>query len=240
MTDKQPVEALKDVRVREAISMAIDRDVIVNNVLQGGQIPAYFFTPPATAGFKAPDVDMAKMTQADRDAKAKQLLADAGYGPDKPVSFTYVYNTSEAHKKIATVVSQMLKEKLGVNMTLQDMEFATLLDKRHQRDFEVSRDAWCGDYNEASTFEGLMDSTSSQNNSGYSNADVDKWLKDAATSEDPNQQYLQIEQQVAKDIPIIPIYFYTKVFLQKTNIGGWPYDNVEQVWYGKDLYKTEG
>jgi oligopeptide transport system substrate-binding protein len=240
MTDKQPVEALKDVKVREAISMAIDRDVIVNNVLQGGQIPAYFFTPPATAGFKAPDVDMAKMSQADRDAKAKQLLTDAGYGPDKPVAFTYIYNTSEAHKKIATVVSQMLKEKLGVQMTLQDMEFATLLDKRHQRDFEVARDAWCGDYNEASTFEGLMDTNSSQNNAGYSNADVDKWLKDAATSEDPNQQYLQIEQQVAKDVPIIPIYFYTKVFLQKTTIGGWPYDNVEQVWYGKDLYKTAG
>ncbi|HVY52261.1 MAG TPA: peptide ABC transporter substrate-binding protein [Devosia sp.] len=240
MTDKQPVEALKDVRVRQALSLAIDRDVIVNNVLQGGQIPAYFFTPPATADFKAPDLDYAKMSQADRDAKAKQLLADAGYGPDKPVSFTYIYNTSEAHKKIATVVSQMLKEKLGVDMQLQDMEFATLLDKRHQADYEVARDAWCGDYNEASTFEGLMASDSSQNDSHYSNADVDKWLKESATSEDPNQQYLQVEQQVAKDVPIIPIYFYTKVFLQKTNIGGWPYDNVEQVWYGKDLYKTAG
>src|SRR5207253_1442932 len=144
--------------------------------------------------------------QADRDAKAKQLLTDAGFGPDNPVSFTYIYNTSEAHKKIATVVSQMLKEKLGINMTLQDMEFASLLDKRHQADFDVARDAWCGDYNEASTFEGLMASDSSQNDSHYSNADVDKWLKDSATSEDPNQQYLQIEQQVGKDAPIIPIY----------------------------------
>jgi oligopeptide transport system substrate-binding protein len=102
----------------------------------------------------------------------------------------------------------------------------------------VARDAWCGDYNEASTFEGLMDSTSSQNNSGYSNPDVDKWLKDASTSKDPNVQYKQIEEQVQKDVPIIPIYFYTKVFLQKPTIKGWPYDNVEQVWYGKDLYKT--
>ena len=236
-TSTQSVEALKDVRVRQAISYAIDRDVLVNNVLQGGQIPAYFFTPPATSGFQAPELDYAKLSQADRDAKAKQLLADAGYGPDKPISFTYIYNTSEGHKKIATVVSQMLKEKLGISMTLQDMEFKTLLDKRHQRDFDVARDAWCGDYNEASTFEGLMDSTSSQNNSGYSNADVDKWLKEAATAADPNVQYKQIEEQVAKDVPIIPIYFYTKVFLQKPAIGGWPYDNVEQVWYGKDLYK---
>jgi len=238
MTDSQPVEALKDVRVREAISLAVDRDVIVNNILQAGQIPAYYFTPPATAGFQPPDAPMAAMSQADRDAKAKQLMTDAGYGPDKPVEFTYIYNTSVAHQQIATVVSQMLKEKLGINMTLQDMEFATLLDKRHQRDFSAARDAWCGDYNEASTFEGLMDSKSSQNNSGYSNADVDKWLVDASTSEDPNVQYKQIEEQVMKDVPIIPIYFYTKAFLQKTTIKGWPYDNVEQVWYGKDMYKT--
>ena len=237
-TATQKTEALKDVRVRQAISYAIDRDVIVNQILQGGQIPAYYFTPPATAGFVPPDAPAAKMTQAERDAKAKELLTEAGYGPDKPISFTYIYNTSVAHQQIATVVSQMLKEKLGINMTLQDMEFATLLDKRHQRDFDVARDAWCGDYNEASTFEGLMDSTSSQNNSGYSNPDVDKWLKDASTSKDPNVQYKQIEEQVQKDVPIIPIYFYTKVFLQKPTIKGWPYDNVEQVWYGKDLYKT--
>jgi oligopeptide transport system substrate-binding protein len=239
MTDSQSVEALKDVRVRQAISYAIDRDVIVNNILQGGQIPAYYFSPPATAGFVPPDNPMATMTQADRDAKAKELMAEAGYGPDNPVSFDYIYNTSVGHQQIATVVSQMLKEKLGVNMTIQDMEFATLLDRRHQRDFSVARDAWCGDYNEASTFEGLLESTSSQNNSGYSNADVDKWLKEAATSKDPNVQYKAVEEQAMKDVPIIPIYFYTKVFLQKTAIGGWPYDNVEQVWYAKDLYKTE-
>jgi oligopeptide transport system substrate-binding protein len=237
MTASQPVDALNDVRVRQAISYAIDRDVLVNNILQGGQIPAYFFTPPATAGFQPPENPMTAMSQADRDAKAKELMAEAGYGPDKPVEFDYIYNTSVGHQQIATVVSQMLKEKLGINMRLQDMEFASLLDKRHQRDFSVARDAWCGDYNEASTFEGLMESTSSQNNSGYVNADVDKWLKDASTSKDPNVQYKQIEEQVMKDVPIIPIYFYTKVFLQKGDIKGWPYDNVEQTWYGKDLYK---
>jgi len=238
MTDKQDVDALKDVRVRQAISYAIDRDVIVNNVLQAGQQPAYYFTPTATAGFTPPDLDYAKMTQADRDAKAKQLLADAGYGPDKPLSFTYIYNTSEAHKKIATVVSQMLKEKLGIDMKIEDMEFNTLQDRRHTRDFEVARDAWGADYNEASTFLGLLASTSSENDSGYSNPDVDKLLADAATSKDPAPDYQKVEEQIAKDVPIIPIYFYTKNFLLKTDIKGWPYDNAEQVWYAKDLYKV--
>ncbi|MEO5807665.1 peptide ABC transporter substrate-binding protein [Devosia sp.] len=231
-------EALKDVRVRQALSYAIDRDVIVKNVLQGGQTPAYYFTPTATAGFQPPELPYAAMTQADRDAKAVELLTAAGYGKDNPLTIDYIYNTSEAHKKVATVVSQMWKEKLGVVMNLQDMEFASLLDKRHQRDYQMARDAWCGDYNEASTFEGLMDSTSSQNNAGYSNPDVDKLLLAAKTSKDPNVEYKQIEEQVAKDVPVIPIYFYAKVFLQKTSIKGWPYDNVEQTWYAKDLYKV--
>jgi len=238
MTDKQPVAALKDVRVRQAISYAIDRDVIVKNILQAGQEPAYYFTPTKTAGFVAPDLPYAKMTQADRDAKAKELMTEAGYGPDNPVSFTYIYNGDVGHQRIATAVSQMLKEKLGINMTIQNMEFQMLQDRRHAADFEVARDAWGADYNEASTFLGLLKSDSSENDSHYANADVDKLLEDAATSKDPSADYTKIEEQIAKDVPIIPIYFYTKNFMLKTNVKGWPYDNAEQVWYAKDLYKV--
>ena len=231
-------DAFKDVRVRQAISYAIDRDVIVNKILQGGQQAAYFFSPPATAGFQPPDLEYAKMSQADREAKAKELLAEAGYGADNPLSFDYIYNTSEAHKKIAIAVSQMLKEKLGVTMNIQDMEFATLLDTRHQKNYQVARNAWCGDYNEASTFESLLDSKSEQNDSGYNNPEVDKLLLASKTSKDPNVEYKQVEEAIAKDVPIIPIYFYAKVFMQKPNVKGWPLNNVEQLWYAKDLYKV--
>ena len=94
------------------------------------------------------------MTQAERDAKAKELMTEAGYGPDNPLSFNYIYNTSEAHKKIATVVSQMSKEKLGVNMdAARTWSSQTLLDTPSRAvTIELARDAWCGDYNEASTF----------------------------------------------------------------------------------------
>lgn len=238
MTDSQPSEALKDVRVREALSLAIDRDVIVNGVLQGGQTPAYTFTHPLTAGFTMPDVPAAKLTQAERDAKAVELMTAAGYGKDKPLTLNYIYNTSEAHKKIATVVGQMWQEKLGVTLALQDMEFQTLLDTRKAKNYELSRNAWCGDYNEASTFLSLLDSKSEQNDQGYSNADVDKWLADSKTAADPNVQYAQIEAQALKDVPIMPIYFYAKVFMQNTNVKGWPFDDVEQNWYAKDLYKV--
>ncbi len=72
--------ALQDVRVRKALSYAIDRDVIVDNVLKGGQWPAYNFTHRATAGFEMPNIDYGTWTQAERDAKAKELIAEAGYG----------------------------------------------------------------------------------------------------------------------------------------------------------------
>ncbi len=238
MTGSQPVDGLKDQRVREALSLAIDRDVIVNGIMQGGQSPAYIFTNPHTAGFTAPTVPIETMTQDERDAKAKELIAEAGYGPDNPLTIDYIYNTSDAHKKIAIAVSQMYKEKLGVVMNIQDMEFKTLLDRRHDFDYEMARDAWCGDYNEASTFVSLYDSKSDQNNSGYANADVDQMLADAKTADDPNPFYAKTEEQVAKDVPIIPIYFYAKVFMQSPAVKGWPYNNVEQIWYLKDLYKV--
>lgn len=238
MTDTQPQEALKDVKVREALSLAIDRDVIVNGILQGGQQPAYSFTHPLTAGFEMPEIAAASMTQEERDAKAVELMTEAGYGKDHPLTINYIYNTSEAHKKIATVVSQMWKEKLGVTLALQDMEFQTLLDTRHTKSYEMARDAWCGDYNEASTFLSLLDSKSDQNNAGYANADVDKFLADAKLAKDPNPEYAKIEAQVAKDVPIMPIYFYAKVFMQNSAVKGWPYDDVEQNWYAKDLYKV--
>lgn len=237
MTDTAP-DALKDKRVRQALSLAVDRDVIVNGVLQGGQTPAYSFTNPYTSGFQMPEIAASKLTQDERDAKAKELITEAGYGPDKPLTIDFIYNTSEAHKQIATVIGQMWKEKLGVDLTLADMEFATLSDRRHQHDFQLARNAWCGDYNEASTFLSLFDSKSEQNDSGWKNEQVDKLLADAKVAADPNPQYKEVEAVAADETPIIPIYFYSKVFVQNADVKGWPFDNVEQIWYAKDLFKV--
>ncbi len=236
MTASAP-EALKIKEVRQALNLAIDRDVIVNAVLQGGQTPAYSFTNPNTSGFEMPTIAAASMTQEERDKKAVELLTAAGYGPGgKPLALDYIYNTSEAHKAIITVVSQMWKEKLGVDVAMSDMEFAVLSDRRHTQDYQLARNAWCGDYNEASTFLSLFDSKSEQNDSGWSNPEVDKLLAEAKVSADPNPMYKEIEAINAEEVAIMPIYFYSKVFLQKPTVKGWPYDNVEQIWYAKDMY----
>lgn len=229
-------DAFKNPDVRRALSYAVDRDVIVNNVLQNGQITAYSFTPPFTPGFKAPDVDWSKLTQDDRDQQAKDLMAKAGYGPDHPLSFTIITNPSSRHNQIATVITQMWKEKLGVNATFSDEEFATLLADRHAGNFQMARDAWCADYGEASTFLTLLLSTSEQNDAKYNNADFDKVLADSRTAADPNDDYGQAEKILGGDMGVIPIFFDSKAVLQKPYVGGFPFKNPDLQWYPKDLY----
>lgn len=236
VSDNAP-EFLKDVRVRQALSYAIDRDIIVENVTQGGQFPAYTFTPAATAGFEVPAVEYAGMTQAERNAKALELMSDAGYGPDNPLDLTLIYNTSEGHKKIAIAVSQMWKQTLGVNVTLENQEWQTFLETRGNQDYEIARAGWCGDYNEASTFLDLVHTNSGYNDAKYSNPEVDALLEEAKTMEDPQPNYTRVEEIIATDMPIIPIYHYTNVYMMDPALSGsWPVENVEQNWYSKDLY----
>ncbi len=234
LTDTTP-EALKDQRVRQALSLAVDRDIIVDKVLAGGQTAAYTFTPEATAGFNIPAIDVASMTQAERDAKAKELMAEAGYTDG--LDLELIYNTSESHKKVAVAISQMWKTKLGVNVELANQEWKVFLETRGNQDYQVARAGWCGDYNEASTFLDLMQTGSGYNDAKYSNAKVDELLGQAKTAADPQPLYTMVEEIIADEMPIIPIYHYAGVFMLDTDLGNWPVNNVEQNWYSKDLYK---
>ena len=230
-------EALKDARVRKALSLALDRDVIVENITAAGQPPAYTFTPGATAAYTPPEVDAATMTQAERDEMAKRLMEEAGYG-DGGLTFDLIYNTSEAHQKIALAASQMWKQKLGVETTLANQEWQTYLRARGNQEFDLARAAWCGDYNESSTFVDLFNSQSQYNDGKYANEEVDALLAEAKTSDDPEQQYQEVERIAAEETAIIPIYWYTNAFMLDPQVKGWPYENVQQTGYSKDLYRV--
>lgn len=231
-------EALKNADVRRALSLALDRDILVNNVLAGGQVAAYTFTHWATAGFETPDIPMASMTQAERNAQAQELMAAAGYGPDNPLTINYVYNTSESHRAVAVAASQMWKQTLGVETVLANQEWQTFLEARSNGDFEVARGAWCADYNEASTFLDLMQSESGYNDSRYVNAEVDALLAEAKTSPNPQPLYDRVEQIIAEETPIIPVYHYASVKMFGEDLRGWPFENFQQQWYSRDLYKV--
>lgn len=237
LSDKGP-EAFKDKRVRQALSLAIDREVITDQILGGGQTEAYTFTPPFVAGFKPPDTDIFRMNQDERDSKAKALLAEAGYGPGgRRLSFTYLYNTSPAHKRISEAIAQMWREKLDVDANIADVEWRTFLETRGRQDFDLARGAWCGDYNEASTFLDLLGSRSGYNDGKYANPRVDALLSEAKTADNPAPLYTEIEQILADEVPVIPIYHYSGSYLLSSDLKNWPVKNVEQNWYSKNLYK---
>jgi oligopeptide transport system substrate-binding protein len=230
--------ALKDVRVRKALSYMLDRDVFVNSVLKGGQYPAYNLTHKFTNGFTMPEIDYAGWTQAERDAKAVELMTEAGFGPDNPLNLTLIYNTSDAHKALATVVAQMARQKLGVNVTLANYEWKTYLEVRSSQQFDLARYAWCGDYNEASTFLNIMTTGNEANDGKWSNAEYDALMAEAKTLADPGPNYTKAEQIMAAEMPILPLYQYTSVFMLNKDIKGYPYDNVQNNWYAKDMYRV--
>ena len=230
-------EDIQDPNVRKALSLAIDRDIITENVLAGGQVPAYTFTHWATAGFETPDIPMASMTQEERNAMAKELMAEAGYA-DGGLDIELLYNTSESHKSVAIAVSQMWKQTLGVETTLGNQEWQTYLEARSNGDYEVARGGWCADYNEASTFLDLMDSGSGYNDSKYVNPEVDALLEEAKTADNPQANYDRVEEFIAQDTPIIPIYHYASVKMFAEDLKGWPFDNFQQNWYSRQLYKV--
>ncbi|QQA43340.1 peptide ABC transporter substrate-binding protein [Pelagovum pacificum] len=239
LTDKG-LEALQDPNVRTALSMAIDRDVIVNNVTAGGQLPAYSLTHSGTADFEVPEIEMADMTQEERNTRAQELLAEAGYGPDgEPLEVEIIYNTSDAHRSIAVAIGQMWSQTLGIETSLGNQEWQTYLTTRGEKDYQgVARAGWCADYNEASSFLDIMQSDSGYNDSGFESAEYDELLAEARTAEDPLPLYQQAEEILVAEQPILPIYFYTTVFMLDSSIQGWPLENAQDNWYAKDLYRV--
>ncbi|MFI0396080.1 peptide ABC transporter substrate-binding protein [Paracoccus jiaweipingae] len=235
LSDKGP-EALKDLRVRQALAYAVDRDVMVDKVLQGGQKPAYWWTHWAIEGFEAPDPEFGHWTQAERVEKAKALLAEAGYGPDKPLKLSIQYNTSEDHKKLAVAVQQFWKQ-IGVDVELKNYEWKVHTDRLQNQDFEVARYAWCADYNEPSTFLDYF-RTDGYNNGKWSNAEFDKLLNDAKTAENPADLYKKAEEILIGDMALVPAYHYARAQIFKADLRGIPLENVMNDWYAKDIYRV--
>jgi oligopeptide transport system substrate-binding protein len=228
-----------DVRVRTALKLGLDRDIIVNKVKAQGDLPAFGFTPPYTDGAKLTAPEWAGWTQEKRNQEARKLLAEAGYTKDKPLSFDLLYNTSDLHKKLAIAVASIWKKNLGVDVKLENQEWKTFLDTRHQGNFQVSRAGWCADYNEPTSFLNIMLTNGSSNTAHYSDPAYDKLIASAvlANSEDARSAiYQQAEQQLDKDSAIVPVYYYVNARLVKPYVGGYtgkdPLDNV----YVKDLY----
>jgi oligopeptide transport system substrate-binding protein len=210
---------LNDFSVRRALSLAIDRERFVRDVLRGHQIAAGHLTPPMTGGFApTPDVRFDLPT-------ARGLLAEAGFPEGKGFPHLEIlYNTTEANRLICEALQQMWRTGLGVDIGLLNQESKLQSDSMRRLDYEVGRYAWIGDYLDPSTFLDLMLGDGGNNQTGWKNAEYDRLVLEADHAPDPVRRdalYQRAEQILADEAPIAPVYFYTRNNLIRPEVKGW-------------------
>ncbi len=229
-------------KVRQAISMALDRNIITDKVLGQGQVASYNFTPNYISGgekIKAPE--WASWSQDKRNQVALQLLKEAGYDKNHPLTFSLLYNTSDDHKKVAVAFTSILRKNLQgvVNVKMINQEWKTYLDSRHQGNYELARAGWCADYNEATTFLTYFLSDSSNNTAFYKSKTFDDIIAQAYKAQDDEERakfYAKAEEQLSQDAPLIPVYYYVKPKMIKPYVKGFAVNNPTLNYYLKDVY----
>ena len=227
-----------DPRVRLALNMALDKDIIAEKVLGQGQRPAWLISQPDIGGVKLQNPEYASWPREKRIAEAKKLLSEAGYSDSHPLVFNLLYNTSESHQRVAIAASSMWKKNLGVEAKLQNQEWKTMLDTMHTHNFDAVRYAWIADYDDAATFLNNFRTGDSENTSQYSNPAYDEALQNAAKASDVvarGKFYQQAEDLLAKEVPAVPVYHYVRTHLVKPWVGGFTPDKLGY-YFTKDMY----
>jgi oligopeptide transport system substrate-binding protein len=210
---------LNDPRVRQALSLAIDRGALIHNLLRGDQLAATGATPPGFPGYQP--VEIARYDPA----RARSLLAEAGYPGGAgfpPVSI--LINTSEAHRSIAEAIQQMWREELKISVLIENQEWKVYLQSIHQHHYTIARAGWVAGFLDPLSILNIWKSDSPNNDSSWANSQFDGLLNEAAVTGDPAARLAklrQAEEILIRDAPLIPIYWYTRVYLLDPAVTGW-------------------
>jgi oligopeptide transport system substrate-binding protein len=228
-TDKAPWD---NVELRNAISMAIDRDFLAEKVWQNSMLPGYSMVPPGIEGYTPAKAKYADMSQIDREDEAKKILEKLGYTPEHPLKMQIRYNTSENHKNTAVAIQEQLKP-LGVEVTLLNTDTKTHYEFLEQKgDYDVARAGWIADYKDPETFLGITRKASGNNYSSYNSPEFEKAMdKAAADGGKPEQRMKDLEAAeriLVDDVGNIPLLYYSYHNIVSPKIHGFE-DNVMDV-----------
>jgi oligopeptide transport system substrate-binding protein len=222
------LDMFKDVRVRKALNLAIDRELITET-LGSGQVPAAGFVPPGMLDHEGKDFfetagTYGIATDASKVAEAQALLAEAGYpgGAGFP-EFTIMYNTSAGHQLVAELVQEMFKTNLGINTQLENQEWAVFQDTRKAGDYELSRGGWLTDYMDPSGLLSIFTQGNAYNDPKFANDRYDELLSLAAGTRGAEhfEALYEAQEILMTELPIIPVYHYTDVLLVSPKLKGW-------------------
>jgi oligopeptide transport system substrate-binding protein len=210
---------LDDARVRRALAMAIDQQLIVDKVAKGGQEPAHNFVPPNTAGYNSRHGIPTDIPGA------QKLLAEAGFPEGKGFpKLELLYNTTEGHRKIAEAIQQMWRKNLGIDVSLYNQEAKVWNDTMRQGNYQIARYAWGGDYLDPSTFLDIMTTGNGNNQTGWGNAEYDKLIDQARVTADNAKRYeyfQRCEEILAQEAPLAFVYFYKRNILMRPEVKGY-------------------
>lgn len=219
---------LDNAKLRRALSLAIDRTLIAEKILRGGQRPAPSLVPPETPDYPVPALPARDL------ATARRLLAEAGY-PDgrgvPPIEITY--NNSETNRLVAEAIQEMWRRDLGLGVQLLNQEYKVVFANRRTGNYQIILGSWVGDYLDATTFLDLWRSDAGNNQTGWADPRYDELMNRAVAEPDPAaraQLLQQAELLMLESAPVAPIYFNTHVYLLHPSVKGWwpnPMDHLD-------------
>lgn len=231
-TRKPPFD---NVKVREALSLAVDREALTKQVLKGDAEPAWTLVPSDISGFKRLPPPDAALAQPDRVAKAKALLGEAGYGAGKPLAVELRYDSKEESRQIAVAIGDMWKA-VGVTPTLKASDFRGITGDARSGRFQIIRYQWFAPFDDPSTFLALVRGRSPTNLTGFADPRFDAAIAAAdalPTQEARMAKLAEAERDVMAQYPVLPVYFTTARRLVSPRVAGWDQrtgNNVQSRW----------
>lgn len=224
-------EPVNNPKVRKALSLAINRTDIVEQVTKAGQVPATGFVPKGvsmsdgTTDFQETAGDYNMPIDDSKVEEAKQLLAEAGYpdGQGFP-TIEILYNTNEGHKAIAEAIQAMWKQNLGINVELRNEEWKVFQTSRNEGNYTVARHGWIGDYVDPMTFLDMWITNSGNNDAKFSNPKYDELITKAKSTlgKERDDAMLEAQSILMEELPVMPIYYYTNAILMRSTVKNAP------------------
>lgn len=216
-------EAMSDVRVRQALTMTLERDIIAGRIARGGEQAIYGMVPPSLWSKPAYSPTWKDLSREEREAEAQDLMQAAGYSEDNPLTIEIVYATNEDDKRLLVAATAMWKP-IYVRTRLINVEPRATADYRRRRAFQISRAGWVADYDHPYNFLELFKSNAGGLNfPNYQNSEFDRLLDEAASAPvlEAERLYAEAEKILMQDEAVIPIYLDVSRPLVRRTISGW-------------------
>ncbi|MFC3419533.1 peptide ABC transporter substrate-binding protein [Salinicoccus hispanicus] len=214
-------EVMQNENIRKALTLAIDREGLIENVTKGEQKPATGLVPLTMEGFEEPGDYFESNNIEEAKAALETGLEELGMSDPSELTVALSYNTDEAHAAVAQFIQQGWAENLGIDITLDNAEWQVYLETLDSGEYQVGRYGWLGDFNDPINFLEIFKTDGGNNDTGWTNEEYTQLLNDAAQETDEaarTEMMKEAEEILMSEYPFAPIYFYTNLSVHEDTV----------------------